>query len=48
MSVHKIGNAFYANDDSHPIYEVDAAYIEQNVVFLVVESKDLDLDSNFD
>ena len=42
MSVHKIGDSFYVNDDSHPIYEVDASYVEELVVLLVIESKDFD------
>ena len=42
MSVHKIGDSFYVNDDSHPIYEVDAKYVEEHVVLLVFESKDFD------
>ncbi len=44
MSVHKIRDTYYVNDDSHPIYEVDAAYIEKHAVLLVVESKDLNFD----
>ncbi len=42
MSVHKIRDTYYVNDDSHPIYEVDTSFVEEHVVLLVVESKNLD------